>query len=284
MVSYFHEKLGARPLDAGGVRGATESRHEINGHPNRRRRSGACGNAGGGAIPPSGDCPSGQRQTRLERHLAGAELGQLRPGAPHGPRFDAASRRPPRAAARCPLAAPRRRGRRSGRHGRRRGRQDPLYARKRRPKGKKTARTGSTATPRSNATCRACRGRTTCRSPFRSFTTKTRYSSPTNSPAPPARYTLRDVGPAETDSWMGQSVGRWEGDTLVVEVSGLSDQTWLDRSGTHHSYKMRVTERYTPAGPQPSPIRSRHRRPGSLHAALENQHAALPAASRKARG
>ncbi len=60
---------------------------------------------------------------------------------------------------------------------------------------------------------------------------------------------LEDVGPAETDSWMGQSVGRWEGDTLVVDVSGLSDQTWLDRSGTHHSYKMRVTERYTPIGP-----------------------------------
>ena len=60
---------------------------------------------------------------------------------------------------------------------------------------------------------------------------------------------LEDVGPPETDSWMGQSVGRWEGDTLVVEVSGLSDQTWLDRSGTHHSYKLRVTERYTPAGP-----------------------------------
>ena len=60
---------------------------------------------------------------------------------------------------------------------------------------------------------------------------------------------FEDVGPAETDSWMGQSVGRWEGDTLVVEVSGLSDQTWLDRSGTHHSYKMRVVERYTPIGP-----------------------------------
>ena len=60
---------------------------------------------------------------------------------------------------------------------------------------------------------------------------------------------FEDVGPAETDSWMGQSVGRWEGDTLVVEVSGLGDQTWLDRSGTHHSYKMRVVERYTPIGP-----------------------------------
>jgi hypothetical protein len=61
---------------------------------------------------------------------------------------------------------------------------------------------------------------------------------------------FRDVyftnpGPAETDSWMGQSVGRWEGDTLVVDVTGLNDQTWFDRSGTHHSNQLRVVERYT---------------------------------------
>ena len=60
---------------------------------------------------------------------------------------------------------------------------------------------------------------------------------------------MMDVGPAETDSWMGQSVGRWEGDTLVVEVSGLNDQTWFDRSGTHHSNQLKVTERYTLASP-----------------------------------
>ena len=65
---------------------------------------------------------------------------------------------------------------------------------------------------------------------------------------------FRDVyftnpGPAETDSWMGQSVGRWEGDTLVVEVTGLNDQTWFDRSGTHHSNQLRVVERYTMTTP-----------------------------------
>ena len=60
---------------------------------------------------------------------------------------------------------------------------------------------------------------------------------------------LQDVGPAETDSWMGQSVGRWEGDTLVVEVTGQSEQTWFDRAGSHHTNQLVVTERYTMISP-----------------------------------
>jgi len=56
---------------------------------------------------------------------------------------------------------------------------------------------------------------------------------------------FKDPGPPETDSWMGQSVGKWEGDTLVVDVKGQNDQTWFDRSGTHHSAKLHVVERYT---------------------------------------
>ena len=60
---------------------------------------------------------------------------------------------------------------------------------------------------------------------------------------------FKDPGPAETDSWMGQSVGRWEGDTLVVDVTGQIDQSWFDRSGTHHSNQLHVVERYTLNGP-----------------------------------
>ncbi len=56
---------------------------------------------------------------------------------------------------------------------------------------------------------------------------------------------LEELEPAQTDSWMGQSAGRWEDDTLVVEVTGLNDQTWFDRAGNHHSNQMRVVERYT---------------------------------------
>jgi len=57
---------------------------------------------------------------------------------------------------------------------------------------------------------------------------------------------LEDPGPPQVDSWMGQSVGHWEGDTFVVVANGFNDQTWFDRAGNHHSYAMIVTERYTP--------------------------------------
>ncbi|MDT8427445.1 MAG: hypothetical protein RQ757_01620 [Pseudomonadales bacterium] len=55
---------------------------------------------------------------------------------------------------------------------------------------------------------------------------------------------LEDPGPAPLDSWMGQSYGYWEGDTFVVEVTGLDDRTWFDRAGNYHTYKLKVTERY----------------------------------------
>ena len=60
---------------------------------------------------------------------------------------------------------------------------------------------------------------------------------------------LKDPGPAPVDSWMGQSVGVWEGDTFVVTVTGFNDQSWFDRAGNHHSDKLKVVERYTPQGP-----------------------------------
>jgi hypothetical protein len=60
---------------------------------------------------------------------------------------------------------------------------------------------------------------------------------------------LKDPGPAPAPSWMGQSVGHWEGETFVVVANGFNDQTWFDRAGNHHSDKLKVTERYTRTSP-----------------------------------
>lgn len=54
---------------------------------------------------------------------------------------------------------------------------------------------------------------------------------------------------APLDSWMGWSNGHWDGDTFVVEVTGLNGLTWLDRAGNYASGNARITERYTPLGP-----------------------------------
>jgi hypothetical protein len=50
-------------------------------------------------------------------------------------------------------------------------------------------------------------------------------------------------GPLEW--WMGDSRGRWEGDTLVVDVVHFNTQTWFDRAGNHHSEALHVVERYS---------------------------------------
>ena len=50
-------------------------------------------------------------------------------------------------------------------------------------------------------------------------------------------------------SWMGWSIGHWEGDTLVVDVTDQLGRTWLDRAGNFYSEGVHVVERYTPIGP-----------------------------------
>jgi len=45
-------------------------------------------------------------------------------------------------------------------------------------------------------------------------------------------------------AWQGYSVGRWEGDTLVIDTIGFNDKSWLDARGTGHSTELRVEERF----------------------------------------
>jgi hypothetical protein len=49
--------------------------------------------------------------------------------------------------------------------------------------------------------------------------------------------------------WLGDSRGRYEGNTLVVDVVYFTDETWLDRAGNFHSDALHLVERFTPAGP-----------------------------------
>jgi hypothetical protein len=49
----------------------------------------------------------------------------------------------------------------------------------------------------------------------------------------------------ENEFWLGDSRGHWEGDTLVVDVTDLTEETWLDRAGNFHSDALHVVERWT---------------------------------------
>ncbi|MBV9398013.1 MAG: hypothetical protein JO062_08535 [Bryobacterales bacterium] len=57
-------------------------------------------------------------------------------------------------------------------------------------------------------------------------------------------YTNGSKHPVDVDSWMGDSRGRWDGDTLVVDVANSNDKTWFDMAGDFHSHALHVVERY----------------------------------------
>ena len=54
---------------------------------------------------------------------------------------------------------------------------------------------------------------------------------------------------AELPAWMGYSLGRFEGDALVVDVTAQVADTWFDSAGNYHTADLKVTERYTHTGP-----------------------------------
>ena len=61
-------------------------------------------------------------------------------------------------------------------------------------------------------------------------------------------YTDGSAHPTDDDTWMGDSRGHWEGDTLVVDVRDINDKTWFDMAGDFHSDALHVVERYRMTG------------------------------------
>ena len=60
----------------------------------------------------------------------------------------------------------------------------------------------------------------------------------------------RDHPKSLDPTWLGNSIGKWDGDTLVVDVAGLNDKTALDTNGHPHSDKLHLTERFRRTGPK----------------------------------
>ena len=59
---------------------------------------------------------------------------------------------------------------------------------------------------------------------------------------------MNTTAESPVDTWMGWSRGRWEGDTLAVDVSAFNGESWFDRAGNYQTVSLHVVERYTPIG------------------------------------
>ena len=223
------------------------------------------------------------RQTRLQRHLAGAQRSALGSPGPRGAtgRGHAAGRLSVRVRARgrgaCAGARRRRRRSRLGRR-RRRRRSDPVQA------GGGEGQEGERREldrPRSGAevlSARASRARCTCPTRSRSSRAPTRSIWRSPSRAPRRTIHLDKVeGPPDL-TYMGHSVGRWEGDTLVVDVTEFNGKNWFDRAGNFHSDAMRSDRAFHADHEGRHPLRGDDRGSERVHPAVEDLDAALSAA------
>ena len=78
----------------------------------------------------------------------------------------------------------------------------------------------------------------------------------------------RDLEANAAPSWMGYSVGRWDGDTLIVDSNGFNDKTWLSRYGRPHTEALRVTGAIPAHGLRPPAGGGRLHRSESVREAL----------------
>ena len=95
---------------------------------------------------------------------------------------------------------------------------------------------------------------------------------------------LNEVTGPPDYTYMGHSVGRWEGDTLVVDVTEFNGKTWFDRAGNFHSAALRLTERFSPMTPDAIWYEVTITDSGDLYPPLDDRHAALPPPGSECRG
>ena len=72
--------------------------------------------------------------------------------------------------------------------------------------------------------------------------------------------------------WMGDSIGHWEGDTLVADTVNFNDKTWLDRIGHPHSDAASRHRAHPARGPRSSRGRHHHRGPEGVYEAMVDSH------------
>jgi hypothetical protein len=86
--------------------------------------------------------------------------------------------------------------------------------------------------------------------PFQIFETKN-YVSIVSEYAHTYRMVYLDGSPHLDlpDLWLGDARGKWDGNSLVTDVTNFNDRTWLDKAGDYHSNQLHLTERFTRTGP-----------------------------------
>jgi hypothetical protein len=72
-------------------------------------------------------------------------------------------------------------------------------------------------------------------------------------------------------TYLGEGIGHWEGDTLVVDVTGFNDRSWIDAAGHPHTEQLHVIERFTRVNELILSLRSHARRSGGVYQVLDNK-------------
>ena len=223
----------------------------------------------------------------LSQIPAGAQAGRAGASASPAPRHSSRPRRQARSVGNLAgvmsaanddiLSAFRQQGR-SRRPGDCRRRRDSLPTRGAQQEAGELRQSRRRETPRRTVTCRACPRITYMPFPFQiiqlpesdhdsvpRYVHATRYIYTNGSPHPP--------GPIEW--WMGDSRGRWEGDTLVVDVVHFNDATWFDRTGNFSQRRAARRGALFAGRPRSHQLRSHDRGSEGLHASVEDAHGAL---------